>query len=48
MSELNTLSADDIKVTRSPLQSEEFVICDNDPTDPCIVICDNDPTDPCI
>lgn len=48
MPEQRTLSADDVTVTRSPLLSEEFVLCDSDPTDPCLVLCDSDPSDPCI
>ena len=43
-----TLSPEEIEVGRPPLATPEFVISDNDPTDPVIVISDNDPSDPVI
>jgi len=43
-----SLTLDDLEITRSPIVSENFVVCDSDPTDSCVVICDSDPSDPCV
>jgi hypothetical protein len=48
MSEEFSLDTEDVEVTRTPPASADFVISDNDPTDPVVVISDNDPTDPVI
>lgn len=48
MAEPHSLRAEEIEVTASPIATPDFVIADNDPTDPVIVIADNDPSDPVI
>lgn len=44
----HSLEPEEIDVTRSPAATNDFIIADNDPTDPVIIIADNDPTDPVI
>ncbi|WP_200886673.1 hypothetical protein [Phaeacidiphilus oryzae] len=48
MEESFSLSPEEIEVDRPPLATAEFVISDNDPSDPVVVISDNDPSDPVI
>ncbi|GAA3004822.1 hypothetical protein [Streptomyces fulvorobeus] len=48
MEDSNSLHPDEIEVSPSPIATPDFVIADNDPTDPVLVISDNDPSDPVI
>ncbi|MFD7656861.1 hypothetical protein ACFV4N_23060 [Actinosynnema sp. NPDC059797] len=46
MSEEFSLDAEDVEVTRTPPASADFIVADDDPTDPVLIIADDDPTDP--